>query len=586
VILGGKVLKPFKKSVVALLATVALLAPSALRAERTLVEPIAEGPQLEEVRVDVNAPAVPGQYIIKFKSTTAQKNRQSVIRAHGGSIVDRVAALDSEVAEFPALANANAATKEELLKALKSNPNVEYVEPNYIMSINFTPNDSGVSQQWAWGVMDSYQSWDVTQGSSSVTVAIVDTGIQRNHPDLDSKIVGGYDFVSNDNAADDGNGHGTHVGGTVAAETNNSQGGAGTCPNCKLMPVRVLDNNGSGTMAGVANGITYAADNGAKVINLSLGGGGASTLQQAVDYAWGKGVFLACAAGNSNTSSTSSAYPAAYTNCFAIASTTNTDARSSFSNYGSWVEIAAPGSNIYSTWLNSGYNTISGTSMATPHVAGVAGLLASQGLTNSQIWTRLCNTAEDISGTGTYWTCGRLNANLAVTNGGGGTPTPTPTSTPTTTPPPGSNAIVNGGFESGTSPWVQTSSGGYQLITTTRPRTGSYSAYFGGYNNANEKIYQTISVPAGGATLSYYYYQTSSEGTSVAYDYLRVRVYNSSGTLLGTLKTYSNRSTRNAWVADSASLSSYAGQTVRIQFEATTDSSLVSSFFVDDVKTQ
>ncbi|HEY0738489.1 MAG TPA: S8 family serine peptidase [Herpetosiphonaceae bacterium] len=488
------------------------------------------------------------------------------------------------MAEFPALkANKNARAAEVIVNALKRNPNVEYIEPNYIYTVNFTPNDPGLSQQYAWNNIQAYNAWDVTQGSSSTVIAIVDTGIQRTHPDLDSKMVPGYDYVQNDSAPDDGNGHGTHVAGTSAAETNNSTGGAGTCPNCNLMPVRVLDNNGSGTLANVANGINYAAQNGAKVINLSLGGTGSTTLQSAVNNAWNAGVFLACAAGNSNTSSQTSAYPAAYPNCFAIASTTNTDARSSFSNYGSWVEVAAPGSNIYSTWLNNGYNTISGTSMATPHVAGLAGLLASQGLSNAQIRDRICSTSDAISGTGSFWTCGRINAYRAVT-GTGGTPTPTPgTPTPTPTPPPsGTEKIVNGGFESGTSPWVQSSTGGYQLIDTTRPHAGSYSAYLADYNNGTDSIYQTVTIPSNG-TLSYWWYMTTTESGSTAYDYLRVRLYNSSGTLVTTLRSWSNASGAGTWRQDSISLSAYAGQTLRVQFTGTNDSSLPSAFFVDDV---
>jgi subtilisin family serine protease len=224
------------------------------------------------------------------------------------------------------------------------------------------------------------------------------------------------DYVGWDYSPDDGNGHGTHVAGTAAAETNNGTGGAGTCPNCRIMPVRVLDNNGSGSLSNVANGIAWASDNGAQVINLSLGGPGSTALQDAVNYAWNRGSFLACAAGNDGTSSTTNARPGAYTNCFAVASTTSSDSRSSFSNYGTWVEAAAPGSSIYSTWLGSSYNTISGTSMATPHVAGVAGLLRSQGLSNSAIRSRLCNTSDRIAGTGSLWSCGRVNAYRAVTN--------------------------------------------------------------------------------------------------------------------------------------------------------------------------
>ncbi len=534
-------------------------------------------PPSPDFRVDVNAPAVPGQFVIKFKPGTRAEQRAAEVQARGGRLISRIQALDSDLAEFSALVGqANPRAAEALLNAFKNNPHIEYVEPNYVYSADFTPNDPSLSQQWAWGVIQAFQAWDVTQGSSSVTIAVVDTGIQNTHADLDAKGGGGYDFVSNDSTPQDGNGHGTHVSGTSAAETNNSTGGAGTCPNCRLMGVRVLDNNGSGTLANVASGITYAADNGAKVVNLSLGGSGSTTLQNAVNYAWNAGVFLACAAGNSNTSSTTNAYPGAYTNCFAVASTTSSDARSSFSNYGTWVEVAAPGDGIYSTWNNGGYNTISGTSMASPHVAGLAGLLSSQGLTNAQIRDRICSTSDPISGTGTLWTCGRINAYRAVT--GGTTPTPTPSPTP----PPGGGAIVNGGFESGTAPWVQSSTNGYQLIDTTRPHSGAYSAYLGGYNSGTDTIYQTVTIPANG-TLRYWWYMTTSESGSTAYDYLRVRLYNTSGGLVATLRTFSNASGAGVWRQDSLSLASYAGQTLRIHFSATTDFSLPTSFFIDDV---
>ena len=384
--------------------------------------------------VDVNAPAAPGQFVIKFKPGTAGAARSQAVQAEGGHFVDRIAALDVDAAAFPALTgHANPAAAAALIARLQRNPNVVYVEPNYLYRADFSPNDPGLGQQWAWSKIQAPTAWNTTQGTTAVVIAGVDTGIQRNHPDLDAKIVAGYDYVDNDTAPDDGNGHGTHTAGTMAAETNNATGGAGMCPNCKLMPVRVLDNSGSGTLTNVANGITYAADHGAKVINLSLGGSGSATLQNAVDYAWNKNVFLACAAGNDNTSSTASAYPAAYANCFAVASTNSSDVRSSFSNYGTWVKVAAPGENIYSTWINSGYNTISGTSMATPHAAGLAGLLSSQGLTNAQIRDRICNTADQISGTGSSWSCGRINAYRAVT---ATSTAPSPTATRTTVPSP------------------------------------------------------------------------------------------------------------------------------------------------------
>jgi thermitase len=528
----------------------------------------------QQARTSVAGPAVPGQFVVKFSPGLAAADRAKAALSVGAKVIDRIAALDAETIEVAAIkANPSSAAAEHLMIALKQNPNVLYVEPNYLYRADWVPNDPGYSQQWGWNKIQAPAAWDVTQGSSTVVIAGVDTGVQLNHPDLASKIVAGYDYVSGDSTPDDGNGHGTHTAGTFAAITNNGVGGAGTCPNCKVMPVRVLDNNGSGTLTNVANGITWAADHGAKVINLSLGGSGSTTLQNAVNYAWNKGVFLACAAGNDGTSSTTNAYPGAYTNCFAVASTNSSDAKSSFSNYGTWVEVAAPGESIYSTWIGSGYNTISGTSMATPHVAGLAGLLASQGLTNAQIRDRIINTADKISGTGTYWTGGRINAKAAVTNSA-----PPP-------PPPSGSSLTNGGFESGTSPWVQSSTNGYQLIDTTRPHTGSYSAYLGDYNSGTDIIYQTVTIPTSGY-LKYYWYQTSQEGTGTAYDYLYVRLYNTSGGLVATLKTHSNRDARGAWYQDSISVGGYAGQTLRVQFTATTDSSLPTAFFIDDVTLQ
>ncbi|MGH3712474.1 MAG: S8 family serine peptidase, partial [Micromonosporaceae bacterium] len=507
-----------------------------------------------------------------FTPGTGAAERAAAVRKHAGRVVEALPRLGAYRVVVDADRGPDAKPSGARASELAADARIARAEPNYLYRATFTPNDPSLGQQWAWGKVGAYAAWDTTRGSAATKIAVIDTGVQRSHPDLDAKIVAGYDWVSGDTAPDDAHGHGTHVAGTAAAETNNATGGAGMCPECRIMPLRVLNAQGSGTLANVASAIRYAADNGAKVINLSLGGPGSATLQSAVDYAFNRGSFLACAAGNSNTSSTSSAYPAAYPNCFAVASTTSTDARSSFSNYGSWVEVAAPGSSIYSAWLNSGYNTISGTSMATPHVAGLAGLLASQGLTHTQIRDGICNSADKISGTGTYWTCGRINAAAAV----GGSPPPPP-------PPPATNVIVNGGFESGTAPWVQSSSGGYQLITTTRPHSGSYSAWLGGYNSATESITQAVTVPANG-TLRYWWYMTTSESGSTVWDTMRVRVYDANtGALLATPRTWSNASGAGLWREDTLSLASYAGRSVRIQFAAQTDYSLPTSFFVDDV---
>lgn len=298
-------------------------------------------------------------------------------------------------------------------------PFVEYAEPNYIAHATLTPNDPSFGSQYGPQKISCPTGWDLTTGSSAVVIAIVDTGIQTNHPDLTGKIVPGYDFVNNDNNPMDDNGHGTHCAGIAAANTNNGIGIAGVGFNCSLMGVKVLSASGSGTYTAIVNGINFAADNGAEVISMSLGGSsGSSSLQAAVDYAWGKGCVITAAAGNSNTST--QFYPAAYANCIAVGSTDQNDARSSFSNYGaSWVDVAAPGSSIYSTYPTNSYATLSGTSMACPHVAGLAGLLWSYvgGATNSVVRQRIENNCDNV---GSWVAKGRINVYKALTNTGGG----------------------------------------------------------------------------------------------------------------------------------------------------------------------
>ena len=371
--------------------------------------------------------SVPGQFIITFEPETSQHKRKATLKKHNAKIFDRIPELNAYSVEITSASESpsnqqTAATA----KRLQLDPTIRLAEPNYIYEATqsasvslFRPNDPLLSRQWAWDRIKAYSAWDTTQGSSSTKIAVIDTGVQRNHPDLNAKIINDNDpnayndLVDNDDAPDDGHGHGTHVAGTTAAETNNRTGGAGTSPRSMIMPVRVLNNQGSGSSTNVAKGILYAASHGAKVINLSLGSSYKSSyMERAVNTAWNRGVFLACAAGNSNTSTYH--YPAAFSNCMAIASTDSNDKKSSFSNYGSWVRVAAPGRNILSTWKDSRYGSISGTSMASPHVAGAAALLSSQGHSNAQIRSRLCSTADRITGTGNYWTCGRLNLQRAV----------------------------------------------------------------------------------------------------------------------------------------------------------------------------
>jgi thermitase len=339
------------------------------------------------------------------------------------------------------------------LRALTANPLVEFAEPNGYVHAFTIPNDPYVTQQqqcywassgqcvtqWAWAKVQAYDAWTITTGSPSVRVAVVDTGIDvgdpnyywwpdAGHPDLDCQKIIMASFVPGESGNDD-NGHGTHVAGTIGACTNNGVGVAGANWSVQLMGAKVLDYSGSGTISAVASGIKWAADNGAKVINLSLGTSQASrTLQLAVDYAWNKGAVLVCAAGNAGN--TAYNYPAAYPNCMAVAATDPNDAKAYFSTYGNWVSVAAPGVNILSTiqddWFwcflcyaygyYPEYDALSGTSMAAPHVAGLAALVWARGVctTNSCVRSKIESTADRIPGTGTYWRWGRVNYYNAV----------------------------------------------------------------------------------------------------------------------------------------------------------------------------
>lgn len=373
---------------------------------------------------------VPDELLVKFASGVAP---EPVARAVGARIIDRISALGVHVLKVPP------GTLEATLLALSRNPLVEYAEVNGIATALIIPTDPyadgvtcynsshhGCVSQWAWGKIQAYDAWGITTGSTGVKIAVVDTGIDSAHPDLPS-LAPGVNFVTKGDPPEDDNGHGTHVAGTIGALTNNARGVAGLNWSISLVPVKVLDASGSGTYSAVANGITWAADNGAKVINLSLGGSVPSkTLGAAVKYAWNKGAVLACAAGNSGTQQ--KLYPAAYTNCIAVAATDENDQKASFSNYGQWVDVAAPGVHILSTMPNSpvyltaqygyyqDYDSLSGTSMATPHVAGVAGLIWASGLcsTNTCVRSRIETTADPIPGTGTFWIWGRINALRAL----------------------------------------------------------------------------------------------------------------------------------------------------------------------------
>jgi len=367
---------------------------------------------------------VPSEIIVKFKPGISGKAIADVNSKHGASVIHT-----SRFAGFKILRIPRKKTVAEMVEIYKRNPNVEYAEANNIGYALAVPNDPYYSYQWHFdndyfGGINMESAWDIETGDPGIIVAVVDTGVAyedygifRQAPDLAStNFVGGYDFINYDTHPNDDEGHGTHVTGTVAQSTNNGIGVAGVAYNCSIMPVKVLDNYGSGSYASIADGIYFAADNGAQVINMSLGGSDPSiTLENACAYAYNKGVTIVCASGN-NGSLTTILYPAAYdAYCIAVGATTYNEEVAYYSNAGTSLDLTAPGGDVYAdlNWdgfvdgilqqtYDIDYTTFvywfyQGTSMAAPHVSGVAALLISKGgaITPDEVREALQSTAKD-----------------------------------------------------------------------------------------------------------------------------------------------------------------------------------------------
>ena len=581
---------------------------------------------------DVNAGEAYTQFIVSFKKTPGNATPDGRANAWGkaakqqGVSVRELRALATGatlIASDKALSDQAA---KDFMDGIVASGAVNAVEPDARMTAVLTPNDTRYGEQWDFTGANGMRipgAWDVSTGSGS-TVAVIDSCITA-HPDLDANVLPGYDFVSDATAARDGNGrdsnaqdqgdwyaagecgqttagnsswHGTHVSGTIAAVTGNAAGVAGVAPNAKVLPVRVLAKCG-GSLSDIADAIIWASGgtvsgipanaNPAKVINMSLGGSGAcgTTYQAAIDSAVSRGTTVVVAAGNSNQDA-SGFRPANCNSVVTVAASNPSGSLSYYSNYGATVDLTAPGGDtsvsgggILST-LNTGTTTpaaagyayYQGTSMATPHVAGLVALMKSKSpsLTPAQVESTLRQGTRAMPG-GCTKGCGAGLSDATATMGllGGSTP-----------PPPSGNLLLNPGFESGAASWTSNQTDTFE--TGTAARSGSGFAGLNGWGKSTSyTLDQAVSIPSSvtGASLSFYLKTLTEETTtSTAYDTMKVQAV--SGGVTTTLATYSNLNQSTGYVLKTLDLSSFKGKTVTLRFLGVEDSSLATYFYLDD----
>lgn len=354
--------------------------------------------------------------IVKLKSTVDKVSSELFANKYNSKVQRIISRINVIVLQVP-----SGKTIQQFVKTLSEDSMAVYAEPDMKVDLDdYTVNDPLFNSQYALKKVEALKAWAVNSGKDTVKIGIVDTGVDPDHPELKDKLLPGYNAITPGQFPKDDARHGTHVSGISAAISNNGIGVAGLAVKCRIIPVKVLG-NGTGSLSTIADGLIWAADHGADVVNMSLGTYDENqTLGEAVKYALGKNVVCIATMGNDNTEK--KRYPAAFPGMIAVGSTDENDKKSSFSNYGPWMTVSAPGSNILSTlptyMSSNGYGNLSGTSMAAPLVTGLAALIRSQseGLPPKDVAKVLQNSADDLGETGydKYFGAGRINAFKAV----------------------------------------------------------------------------------------------------------------------------------------------------------------------------
>ncbi|MGQ9928625.1 MAG: S8 family peptidase [Chloroflexaceae bacterium] len=384
----------------------------ALLALLLLIAPLAAHP----LSAETGGALVAGEVIVRLRPGTSLTTAELA----GSLAALRVSAAEPLAPDAPIYRLRLPATTDPEAAAarLTTTAGVAYAEPNRIRRISRTPNDPAFPQQWGLYNIQAPEAWTITTGGPAV-VAVLDSGVDGEHPDLAGKVLPGYNALDSSANTRDDNGHGTAVAGLIAANTDNGAGIAGLCWECRVLPVKVVDALGVGDDAGLARGILWAANNGARVINMSLGGEGDSRLlREAIDYAAGRGIVLVAASGNERQAGNPVTYPAAYPDVIAVGATGNDDSVTAFSNTGDYLDLAAPGVGLWTTLPGGNYGPPNGTSFSSPYVAAAAALVLSQrpDLGRADVRCILEASADDRGppGKDSEYGWGRLNVFRAV----------------------------------------------------------------------------------------------------------------------------------------------------------------------------